>query len=160
MKRLCTVVGAVVVGCSAGFGFAAGAADAASHALIVGGKGEYAHLSDELISSAFGGYFAGYDQRVSVDFPGTNDFKQSVDIGATNLYDAVLALTDTTSPSYDSNYFITIGGVSEGAPSATAVLQQLQALRDNHNPAAGSTPPCTATRAKPCASAQVSSRSR
>ena len=135
MNRFYTVVGAVVLGCSPGCGFvASGTAVAASTALIVGGKGSYAHLTDEQMSAAFGGYFAGYDRRVSVDFPGTDNFKQSVQVGETNLYGDVYATSAA-----DPNGVITIGGVSEGAPAVTAVLKSL--AHDLQNPPAGVTVP-------------------
>ena len=129
MNRTFTVIGTAVLGLSSGLGFNPGVAAAASTALIVGGKGTYAHLTDEQIATAFGGYFANYDTRVSVDFPGSDNFKQSVQIGATNLYADVYAAYAA-----DPNGYITIGGVSEGAPAATAVLQSLSNDLDNSPP--------------------------
>ena len=135
MNRFVTVLGAVVLGCSPGYGFfAQGNAEAAATALIVGGKDEYAHLTEEQMSAAFGGYFAGYDSRVSIDFPGSNDFTGSVEVGAANLYRDLYATYAT-----DPDGFITIGGVSEGAPSVTAVLQRL--AEDLENPPPGVTVP-------------------
>ncbi|AFM15615.1 PE-PPE domain-containing protein [Mycolicibacterium chubuense NBB4] len=105
-----------------------GAADA-STALILGGKGKYAKLTDQQMSDAFGGYFADYDQRINVPFPGTSNLYKSVQVGTDNLYAAVYA---TPGPK-------TIGGVSEGAPSVIEVLRRLEA--DAADPASGKTPP-------------------
>lgn len=38
--------------------------------------------------TAFGGLFADY-LRVNVPFPGSEDFQESIEVGAQNLYDAV-----------------------------------------------------------------------
>ncbi|MEW5812506.1 MAG: PE-PPE domain-containing protein [Actinomycetota bacterium] len=94
----------------------------ASTALLLGGKGIYAELSDEQMENAFGGYFAEYDRRVNVPFPG-KEFYSSVKVGTENLYNAV----------YDPQYAgpKTIGGVSEGAPAVMEVLRRLEADRVN-----------------------------
>ncbi|QZT65111.1 PE-PPE domain-containing protein [Mycolicibacterium austroafricanum] len=108
MKRLFVLFGVLVVG------FSPGVANAAT-ALIVGGKGRYAELTDEEMATAFGGYFAGYDDRISVPFPGSANFGYSVQVGADNLYDAVYATPGRK----------TIGGVSQGAPAVDEVLRRL-----------------------------------
>src|SRR4029079_9686075 len=59
-------------------------------ALLVGGQGSYAVLTPEQMCTAFGGYFAPYDDRVSVPFPGDADFNLSIPEGATNLFNAVV----------------------------------------------------------------------
>jgi hypothetical protein len=90
---------------------------------LVGGQGSYAVLTEEQMSTAFGGYFANYDQRVSVPFPGDADFNVSIPEGATNLYNAVYAQPAGT--------VLTIGGVSKGAPSVIEALRRLEADREN-----------------------------
>jgi len=122
MYRLVIFFGVIVLG------FSQGVASAAT-ALLVGGKGIYAELSDEQMATAFGGYFATYDQRVSVPFPGTGDLKYSVQVGADNLYALTYA---TPGPK-------TIGGVSEGAPSVIEVLRRLEIDRADQTD--GKTPP-------------------
>ncbi|MEH3140738.1 MAG: PE-PPE domain-containing protein [Mycobacterium kyogaense] len=94
----------------------------ASTALLLGGKGIYAELSEEQMANAFGGYFSTYDRRVNVPFPG-KEFYSSVKVGTENLYNAV----------YDPQYAgpKTIGGVSEGAPAVMEVLRRLEADREN-----------------------------
>lgn len=92
-------------------------------ALLAGGKGSYAVLTPEQMCSAFGGYFAPYDDRISVPFPGDAAFNDSIPEGATNLYKAVLA------PS--AGAVLTIGGVSKGAPSVIEALRRLEAARVN-----------------------------
>ncbi|MEH3142016.1 MAG: PE-PPE domain-containing protein [Mycobacterium kyogaense] len=94
-------------------------------ALLVGGQGSYATLSEEQMETAFGGYFRPYDQRVSVPFPGDADFSKSIPEGATNLYNAVVA-AKTDNP----DIVLTIGGVSKGAPSVLEALRQLEATRE------------------------------
>jgi hypothetical protein len=122
MNRLFVLVGAVVVA------FSPGVANGAT-ALLVGGKGNYAELSDEEMATAFGGYFADYT-RVNVPFPGLPDqFGYSIEVGADNLYEAVYS---TPGPK-------TIGGVSEGAPTIDEVLRRL--MNDINNPTPGKTPP-------------------
>ncbi|RZT18356.1 PE-PPE domain-containing protein [Mycobacterium sp. BK558] len=115
MYRLAVLLGALTVALSSGVANA-------STALLLGGKGRYAILSEQLMSEAFGGYFAGYDRRVNVAFPG-KELYSSVAKGADNLYAAV----------YDPAYAgpKTIGGVSEGAPSVMEVLRRLEADRAN-----------------------------
>ena len=104
MKRFAVLLGALLIAPSAGVANA-------STALLLGGKGIYAELSDEQMENAFGGYFAEYDRRVNVPFPG-KEFYSSVKVGTENLYNAV----------YDPQYAgpKTIGGVSEGAFVALA----------------------------------------
>ncbi len=115
MKRIAVLLGALIIAPSAGVANA-------STALLLGGKGIYAELSDEQMENAFGGYFATYDRRVNVPFPG-KEFYSSVKIGTENLYNAV----------YDPQYAgpKTIGGVSEGAPAVMEVLRRLEADRAN-----------------------------
>ena len=92
-------------------------------ALLVGGQGTYAVLTPEQTCTAFGGYFAPYDDRISVPFPGDAEFDLSIPEGATNLYNAVLA--------QPAGAVLTIGGVSKGAPSVIEALRQLEAAREN-----------------------------
>ncbi|MBX7452202.1 PE-PPE domain-containing protein [Mycolicibacterium sp. 3033] len=115
MKRFAVLLGALLITPSAGMANA-------STALLLGGKGIYAELSDEQMENAFGGYFAEYDRRVNVPFPG-KEFYSSVKVGTENLYNAV----------YDPQYAgpKTIGGVSEGAPAVMEVLRRLEADRAN-----------------------------
>lgn len=94
-------------------------------ALLVGGQGTYATLTEEQMETAFGGYFRPYDKRVSVPFPGDADFSKSIPDGATNLYNAVV-----TAKTADPNIVLTIGGVSKGAPSVLQALRQLEATRE------------------------------
>jgi len=100
-------------------------------ALLVGGQGSYAVLTEEQMLTAFGGYFAPYDQRISVPFPGDAEFDISIPVGAANLYDAVYAQPAGT--------VMTIGGVSKGAPSVIYALKHLEADRENTTD--GLTPP-------------------
>ncbi|MGE2737834.1 PE-PPE domain-containing protein [Mycolicibacterium vaccae] len=109
-------------------GVAPGIADATTTALLVGGKGDYAELSDADMARAMGGYFAEYDKRVSVPFPGSDDFAYSIEVGEQNLYEMV----------YSTEGFKTIGGVSEGAPSVIKVLRRLV---EDAKPGSGKTPP-------------------
>ncbi|MEW5813175.1 MAG: PE-PPE domain-containing protein [Actinomycetota bacterium] len=95
-------------------------------ALLVGGKGSYATLKPEEMLAAFGGYFAEYDERASVPFPGDADFSKSIPEGATNLYNAVRAEPAGT--------VLTIGGVSKGAPSVIEALKRLEADREAGQP--------------------------
>lgn len=84
-------------------------------ALLVGGTGQYATLTDEQMASAMGGHFADYT-RVNVPYPGLpDDFSYSLEVGTDNLYAATYA---TAGPK-------TIGGVSEGAPVVIEVLRRL-----------------------------------
>lgn len=83
-------------------------------ALLVGGRGRYAELTDEQMSTAFGGLFADYE-RVNVPFPGTPNFRYSIEVGAQNLYEAV-----NSTPGVKL-----IGAVSEGGPTVYAVLRRL-----------------------------------
>lgn len=134
-KRPAGVAGCVVAG-SLLFAPVAQAADATPcptdkctngvTALLVGGKGSYAVLKPEEMMAAFGGYFADYDDRVSVPFPGDADFSESIPDGAANLYNAVLAQPTGT--------VLTIGGVSKGAPSVIEALKQLEADREAGKP--------------------------
>ncbi|MDG4668749.1 PE-PPE domain-containing protein [Mycobacterium sp. 236(2023)] len=110
MKRLCAAVGVVAVGCAAP-GIAS-----ASTALILGGAGRYADLTDEELADALGGYFADYDQRVNVPFAGTDDFGESIDAAADSMYEAV----------YSTPGKKTIGGVSQTAPAIAEVLRRLE----------------------------------
>lgn len=113
MDRLVVLLGALIVALSTGVANA-------STALLLGGKGVYATLTEQQMAEAFGGYFADYDRRVNVPFPG-KELYSSVAKGADNLYAAV----------YDPAYAgpKTIGGVSEGAPSVMEVLRRLEADR-------------------------------
>ena len=113
MYRLVVLLGALVIALSMGVANA-------STALLLGGKGVYAKLTEQQMAEAFGGYFADYDRRVNVPFPG-KELYSSVAKGADNLYAAV----------YDPAYAgpKTIGGVSEGAPSVMEVLRRLEADR-------------------------------
>ncbi|KMO84139.1 putative PPE family protein PPE42 [Mycolicibacterium chubuense] len=115
MYRLAVLLGAMIVALSTGVANA-------STALLLGGKGVYAKLTEQQMAEAFGGYFADYDRRVNVPFPG-KELYSSVAKGADNLYAAV----------YDPAYAgpKTIGGVSEGAPSVMEVLRRLEADRAN-----------------------------
>ncbi|WP_048424257.1 PE-PPE domain-containing protein [Mycolicibacterium obuense] len=94
-------------------------------ALLVGGQGSYATLTEQQMETAFGGYFRPYDQRVSVPFPGDADFSKSIPEGATNLYNAVV-----DAKTADPNIVLTIGGVSKGAPSVIEALRQLEVTRE------------------------------
>ena len=102
-------------------------------ALLVGGEGSYAQLTEEQMSTAFGGYFANYDARVSVPFPGDAEFAVSIPEGSDNLYNAI----------YEHQAAIgtplTIGGVSKGAPSVVDVLYRL--MDDAESGADGRAPP-------------------
>lgn len=113
MYRLVVLLGALIVALSTGVANA-------STALLLGGKGAYAVLTEQQMAEAFGGYFADYDKRVNVPFPG-KELYSSVAKGADNLYAAV----------YDPAHAgpKTIGGVSEGAPSVMEVLRRLEADR-------------------------------
>ncbi|UXA10712.1 PE-PPE domain-containing protein [Mycobacterium sp. SMC-8] len=121
MKRLVTFIGII------GVAFAPAVANGAT-ALLVGGKGGYAELTDEQMSTAFGGFFGEYT-RVSVPFPGTDDFVYSVEMGTQSLYTAVV---DTLRDKPDE--LITIGGVSEGAPAVDRVVRMLMALEPDQRP--------------------------
>jgi 3'-(hydroxy)phthioceranyl-2'-palmitoyl(stearoyl)-2-O-sulfo-trehalose (hydroxy)phthioceranyltransferase len=116
MKRLSVCLGTLVLAVAT-----PGVAQADTWALLLGGKGQYANLTEEQMSTAFGGYFAQYDHRVSLPFPGSDDFITSTKVGADNLYAAV----------YDPKYAgpKTIGGVSEGAPAVFEVLRRIEADR-------------------------------
>ncbi|WP_185976053.1 PE-PPE domain-containing protein [Mycolicibacterium sp. 018/SC-01/001] len=94
-------------------------------ALLVGGQGSYATLTEQQMETAFGGYFRPYDQRTSVPFPGDADFSKSIPEGATNLYNAVI-----DAKAADPNIVLTIGGVSKGAPSVIEALRQLEVTRE------------------------------
>lgn len=98
-------------------------------ALLVGGEGSYAVLTEEQMATAFGGYFSSYDQRISVPFPGDADFSVSIPAGATNLYNAVYEHQAT------SGTPLTIGGVSKGAPSVIEALRRLGADLENSSDA-------------------------
>ena len=113
MYRLAVLLGALVIALSSGVANA-------STALLLGGQGKYAKLTEEQMAEAFGGYFTTYDRRVNVPFPG-KELYSSVKVGADNLYAAV----------YDPKYAgpKTIGGVSEGAPAVVEVLRRLEADR-------------------------------
>ena len=111
--------------------FAAGSTNGVT-ALLVGGEGSYAQLTEEQMVTAFGGYFANYDQRISVPFPGDAEFAVSIPEGSDNLYNAIYAhQADLGTP-------LTIGGVSKGAPSVVDVLYRLMAdaadAEDGMNP--------------------------
>lgn len=94
-------------------------------ALIVGGAGKYAVLTEEQMAAALGGRFKDYT-RVNVPFPGLpDDLRYSLDVGTENLHAAVYA---TPGPK-------TIGGVSEGAPVVDEVLRRL--MNDPNPPPAG-----------------------
>ena len=94
-------------------------------ALLVGGQGSFAVLSEDQMRTAFGGYFAPYDQRISVPFPGDADFSVSIPEGATSLYNAVYLHQATLGTP------LTIGGVSKGAPSVIEALKRLEIDREN-----------------------------
>ncbi|MGE2834593.1 PE-PPE domain-containing protein [Mycobacterium sp. SMC-4] len=102
-------------------------------ALLVGGEGSYAQLTEEQMSTAFGGYFAGYKERISVPFPGDAPFEVSVPEGSDNLYNAIYAHQATKGNP------LTIGGVSKGAASVVNVLYRL--LEDYEDTEDGRTPP-------------------
>lgn len=102
-------------------------------ALLVGGEGSYAQLTEEQMSTAFGGYFANYDARVSVPFPGDAEFAVSIPEGSDNLYNAIYAHQSGRGTP------LTIGGVSKGAPSVVDVLYRL--MDDAKNGEDGRTPP-------------------
>ncbi len=121
MCRLAIFFAVIVLGFSPGVAFGA-------TALLVGGEGGYAGLTDDQMSTAFGGYFQDY-KRISVPFPGLGDqFRYSVQVGAENLY---VALTDAMQ---DTDRPITIGGVSEGAPTVPEVLRRLMELDESARP--------------------------
>ncbi|WP_183467646.1 PE-PPE domain-containing protein [Mycolicibacterium iranicum] len=90
-------------------------------------------MTEEQMRTAFGGYFAAYEQRTSVPFPGEAEFAVSVPEGSNNLYDAIYAHLDTKGTP------LTIGGVSKGAPSVVDVLYRL--MEDAQNTEDGITPP-------------------
>lgn len=125
MKRLCILLGAVMLGTAPGVGLLSGTADATSTALLVGGHGEHAQLTEEEMSTALGGYFARYDTRIGVPFVDTGDYTTKLAVSADALYAAV----------YDTPGFETIGGVSEGAPAVSLVLNRL--MNDRAHPEAG-----------------------
>lgn len=103
-------------------GLSPGIANGAT-ALLVGGYGQYATLTDEEMATAFGGYFADYT-RVNVPFPGTSDMGYSIQQGTTALYDTLYA-TYAALQQAGGPIQIVIGGVSEGAPSVDEVLRKL-----------------------------------
>lgn len=115
MYRLFVLLGVIVLG------FTPGIANGAT-ALLVGGQGRYAELTDEQMATALGGYFAEYD-RVNVRYPNVGDFGESIEVGADALYAAVY---ETSGPKI-------IGGVSRGAPVIDEVLRRLM---DDPNPPA------------------------
>ncbi|WNG90045.1 PE-PPE domain-containing protein [Mycobacterium sp. ITM-2016-00317] len=123
MNRWVTLIGVVAVA------FTPAVANGAT-ALLVGGKGGYAELTDEQMSTAFGGFFGDY-HRVSVPFPGADDFQYSVEVGTNNLYDSIFQTLEAK-----PDELITIGGVSEGAPAVDRVLRRLMELpaEDRPNP--------------------------
>lgn len=101
------------------FAFSSGISAAADNgkptALIIGGEGGYATLTDEEMAMVFHGYFADYN-RINVPFPGDgDDFAGSIAAGAQALYDEVYA-TDGKK---------TIAGASEGGPAVYEVLRRL-----------------------------------
>ncbi|MGB3356496.1 MAG: PE-PPE domain-containing protein [Mycobacterium sp.] len=102
-------------------------------ALLVGGEGSYAQLTEEQMTTAFGGYFANYDARISVPFPGDAEFARSIPEGSDNLYNAIYAHQAALGTP------ITIGGVSKGAPSVVDVLYRL--MEDLEDTEDGVTPP-------------------
>lgn len=102
-------------------------------ALLVGGEGSYAQLTEQQMSTAFGGYFANYRERISVPFPGDAPFEVSVPEGSDNLYNAIYAHQATKGTP------LTIGGVSKGSASVVNVLHRL--LADYKNTTDGRTPP-------------------
>ena len=116
MKRLCVALLLILLGISPGL------ANARS-LLMVGGQGAYAHLEDEQVVSAFNGFLADYDPRISVEFPGDGkDFGGSMEVGTASLLEAIRehhAVGNT----------MTIGGVSQGAPAVEDVLRLLEADR-------------------------------
>ncbi len=94
----------------------------AATALLLGGVGQYAELTDEQMATAMGGYFADYT-RINVAYPGLpDDFGYSIQVGTDNLYAAVYA---TDGPK-------TIGGVSESGPVVIEVLRRL--MNDENRP--------------------------
>lgn len=102
-------------------------------ALLVGGQGPYAQLTEEQMVTAFGGYLADYDRRISVPFPGYASFTRSTREGSDNLYNAIYAhQANLGTP-------LTIGGVSKGAPAVVDVLYRLMA--DAEDAEDGKTPP-------------------
>lgn len=102
-------------------------------ALLLGGRGQYAQLTTEQMLTAFGGYFAEYNERVSVPFPGDAEFAVSVPEGSDNLYNAIhMHQAALGTP-------LTIGGVSKGAPSVVDVLYRL--MEDAEDPEDGITAP-------------------
>ena len=111
----------------------AGGCNNGATALLVGGEGSYAQLTEEQMSTAFGGYFADYDERISVPFPGDAPFEVSVPEGSDNLYNAIYAHQATKGTP------LTIGGVSKGAASVVNVVHRL--LADYENTTDGRTPP-------------------
>ena len=101
--------------------FSSGVATAAT-ALIVGGNGGYATLTDQQMREAFGGYFADYT-RVAVTLPATDDFGQDVADATDELYMLV----------YNTPGQKTIGAVSEGGPVLWETLRRLDSdLADNN----------------------------
>lgn len=102
-------------------------------ALLVGGEGSYATLTEEQMTTAFGGYFKNYKNRISVPFPGDAPFEVSVPVGSDNLYNAIYAHQASDGGP------LTIGGVSKGAASVVDVLYRL--LEDYEDTNDAVTPP-------------------
>ena len=75
-----------------------------------------------------GGSFGHYT-RVSVPFPGADDFVYSGDVGTQSLHQAVL---DSLAAHPDEA--LTIGGVSEGAPAVDNGLRLLMKLPETDRP--------------------------
>ena len=125
-------LGSGIAGATVPCGEAGGLCNGAT-ALLLGGRGQYAQLTTEQMLTAFGGYFAEYNERVSVPFPGDAEFAVSVPEGSDNLYNAISTHRATTGTP------LTIGGVSKGAPSVVDVLYRL--MDDAENPEDGVTAP-------------------
>ncbi|KGI68241.1 hypothetical protein MJO55_13235 [Mycolicibacterium rufum] len=129
MNRFWIAVGAVLLGAAPAAGLCPGTAGATSTALLVGGHGAHAQLTEEEMSTALGGYFARYDTRIGVPFVDTGDYSTKLAVSADALYAAV----------YDTTGFRTIGGVSEGAPAVSLVLNRL--MYDRAHPETGHVAP-------------------
>lgn len=130
MRDFTTLMAAGAV-CAAltGVGSSPGMADATTTALLVGGHGSHATLTEEEMSTALGGYFGQYDTRIGIPYVSTDSFRASLNASADLLYKAI----------YDTPGFKTIGGVSEGSPTVGLTLERL--MYDLRHPEAGHVAP-------------------
>lgn len=112
-----------------GVGLSPGMASATTTALLVGGHGSHATLTEQEMSTALGGYFSQYDTRVGIPYVSSDSFRTSLNASADLLYQAI----------YDTPGFTTIGGVSEGSPTVGLTLERL--MYDRLHPEAGHVAP-------------------